>query len=149
MAARTAIAPAKLNFSLEVRPADRSGLHPVRGLTQSIGWHDILTMEESDTDRLSVHGADLPSGEGNLVWKAVKALRRRSGDLRRVEMKLWKRIPVAAGLAGGSADAAAALTLYGDLIGARDRPDRRRSGADRRGCHFLSSRGSSLDGWVR
>jgi len=36
MAARTAIAPAKLNFSLEVRPVDGSGLHPVRGLTQSI-----------------------------------------------------------------------------------------------------------------
>ena len=118
MTPRTANAPAKLNFSLEVRPVDGSGLHPVRGLTQSIAWHDILTMEESDTDRLSVHGADLPSGEGNLVWKAVKALRERSGDRRSVEMKLWKRIPVAAGLAGGSADAAAALTLYAELIGA-------------------------------
>lgn len=118
MAARTAVAPAKLNFSLEVRPADRSGLHPVRGLTQSIAWHDILTMEEAGADRLSVHGADLPSGDDNLVWKAVKALRERSGDRRRVEMKLWKRVPVAAGLAGGSADAAAALILYADLIGA-------------------------------
>ena len=117
MAVRRAMAPAKLNFSLEVRPPDRSGLHPVRGLTQSIAWHDILTMEGSDTDRLSVHGADLPSGDGNLVWKAVKALRERSGDRRRVEMKLWKRVPVAAGLAGGSADAAAALVLYADLIG--------------------------------
>ena len=97
---------------------DASGLHPVRGLTQSIAWHDILSMEESGADHLSVHGADLPSGEANLVWKAVRALRERSGDRRRVEMTLWKRIPVAAGLAGGSADAAAALILYADLIGA-------------------------------
>jgi len=118
MAARTAVAPAKLNLSLRVRPADGSGLHPLRGLTQSIAWHDILTMEESGSDHLSVHGADLPSGEANLVWKAVRALRKRSGDDRRVEMKLWKRIPVAAGLAGGSSDAAAALILYAELIGA-------------------------------
>lgn len=118
MAPRSAIAPAKLNFSLEVHPVDASGLHPVHGLTQSIAWHDILTMEESGTDGLSVHGADLPSGEANLVWKAVRALRERSGDRRRVKMKLWKRIPVAAGLAGGSTDAAAALTLYAALIGA-------------------------------
>ena len=118
MVASRAIAPAKLNLSLEVRPVDSSGLHPVRGLTQSIGWHDILTMEESGADRLSVHGADLPSGEANLAWKAVKAMRDLSGDHRRVEMKLWKRIPVAAGLAGGSADAAAALALHAELIGA-------------------------------
>lgn len=117
MRARSAIAPAKINLSLAVFPADASGLHPVRGLTQSIAWHDILAMEESGADRLSVHGADLPTGEANLVWKAVSALRERSGNHRRVEMKLWKRIPVAAGLAGGSADAAAALILYADLIG--------------------------------
>lgn len=118
MGFRRATAPAKLNLSLEVRPADGSGLHPVRGLTQSIAWHDILTMEESDTDQLAVHGADLPSGDDNLVWKAVRVLRERSGERRSVEMKLWKRIPVAAGLAGGSADAAAALTLYAELVGA-------------------------------
>ena len=118
MAARRVLAPAKLNLSLEVRSRDASGLHPVRGLTQSIGWHDILTMEESDADRLSIHGADLPCGEGNLVWKAVEVLRQRSGDHPRVDFSLWKRIPVAAGLGGGSSDAAAALLLYGDLIGA-------------------------------
>ena len=56
MAVRRAMAPAKLNLSLQVRPRDASGLHPVQGLTQSIAWHDILTMEESSADRLSVHG---------------------------------------------------------------------------------------------
>ena len=62
-------------------------------------------------------GADLPSGDENLVWKAVKALREQTGDHRQVAFRLWKRIPVAAGLAGGSSDAAAALLLYGSLIG--------------------------------
>ena len=118
MDARRALAPAKLNLSLNVRPRDASGLHPVRGLTQSIAWYDILTMEESDVDHLSIHGADLPSGDDNLVWKAVKALREQIGDHRRVDFRLWKRIPVAAGLAGGSSDAAAALLLYGGAVGA-------------------------------
>ncbi len=118
MDARTAQAPAKVNLSLAVRARDRSGLHPVRGLTQTIAWHDLLTMRESRTDQLAVHGADLPTDERNLVWKAVNSLRQASGDRSPVSMTLWKRTPVAAGLAGGSADAAAALVLYGDLIGA-------------------------------
>ena len=121
MADRTALSPAKLNLSLEIRPRDATGFHPVRGLTQSIAWYDILTMDESDSDRLTVHGADLPSGEDNLVWKAVKALRKASRVHREVDFTLWKRIPVAAGLAGGSSDAAAALLLYGDLISADHR----------------------------
>ena len=126
MAVHRALAPAKLNFSLEVRPRDGSGLHPVRGLSQSIGWYDRLTMEDSDTDRLSVHGADLTSGEDNLVWKAVRVLREQTGHDRKVDLGLWKRLPLAAGMAGGSSDAAAALLLYGSLIGlgagALDRP---------------------------
>ena len=118
MTVTRATAPAKLNLSLQVRPKDASGLHPVRGLTQSIGWYDILTMEPADSDSLVVHGAHLPSGDENLVWKAVEALRERTGDHRWAAFRLWKRIPVAAGLAGGSSDAAAALLLYGRLIGA-------------------------------
>lgn len=133
MAAGRALAPAKLNFSLEVRPRDHSGLHPVRGLTQSIAWHDLLTLEESDDDHLTVYGDDLPTGEDNLVWKAVRTLRGQTGIDRKVSMSLWKRLPVAAGLAGGSSDAAGALLLYSDLIGADplqlDRPAAR-IGAD-------------------
>lgn len=117
MAARKAIAPAKLNFSLEVRPRDGTGLHPMRGLTQSIGWYDLLKLERSGTDRLTVYGADLTTGDDNLVWKAVRVLRELTGRYRKVKIELWKRLPVAAGLAGGSSDAAAALLLYRALIG--------------------------------
>ena len=115
-------APAKLNLSLEVGRRDASGLHPVRGLTLSISRHDILEMEPADSDRLIVHGADLPTGGENLVWRAVEALRAGPGGHPPVSFELWKRVPVAAGLAGGSSDAAAALLLYGRLTG-RDRTD--------------------------
>ena len=119
---RRALAPAKLNLSLEVRRRDASGLHPVRGLTLSIGRHDVLEMAPADSDRLIVHGADLPTGCENLVWRAVEALRAGPGGHPPVSVELWKRVPVAAGLAGGSSDAAAALLLYGSLIG-HDRTD--------------------------
>lgn len=119
MSVRRAAAPAKLNLSLQVRSRDSSGMHPIRSLQQSIGWCDILTMEESEADLLTIHGSDaLPLGEENLVWKAVEALRGRPGSRRPpAEFVLWKRIPAAAGLAGGSSDAAAALLLYGGLVG--------------------------------
>ena len=120
MSSRRALAPAKLNLSLYVRRMDSSGLHPVRGLTLSIDRNDILDMAPAESDHLEIHGADLPTGDQNLVWKAVSALRSGRSDRPPVRFELWKRIPVAAGLAGGSSDAAAALLLYGSLAG-RDR----------------------------
>ncbi len=117
MSARRALAPAKLNLSLHVRRVDSSGLHPVRGLTLSISRNDILVMEPAESDHLEIHGADLPTGDENLVWKAVSALRSAQTERPPVRFELWKRIPVAAGLAGGSSDAAAALLLYGSLVG--------------------------------
>lgn len=110
-------APAKLNLSLRVGRPDAGGMHPIRSLVTTIGWWDVLTMEESDEDRLEVVGADLPEGGENLVWKAVEALRESSGDGPPVDIELTKRVPVAAGLGGGSSDAAAALQLYAQLAG--------------------------------
>ncbi|MCE2530841.1 MAG: hypothetical protein J4G11_13385 [Acidimicrobiia bacterium] len=120
MPALRALAPAKLNLSLHARRVDSSGLHPVRGLTLSIGWYDILVMSPAESDHLEIHGTDLPTGDENLVWKAVSAVRSGQRDSPPARFELWKRIPVAAGLAGGSSDAAAALLLYGSLAG-RDR----------------------------
>ena len=70
-----ATAPAKINLLLRVRSRDATGMHPLTSLVQSIGWHDILTLSESDEDELSIAGADLPTDGTNLVWKAVHALR--------------------------------------------------------------------------
>jgi 4-diphosphocytidyl-2-C-methyl-D-erythritol kinase len=85
-------------------------MHPLRSLGQTIDWCDLLSVEEAGEDALAVEGADLPEGGENLVWRAVEALRKRVGRQRpQLLVRLSKRIPVAAGLGGGSADAAATL----------------------------------------
>jgi 4-diphosphocytidyl-2-C-methyl-D-erythritol kinase len=103
-------APAKINLSLEIRSPDRDGMHPLRSMVQAIEWCDLLDVEESDEDYLEIDGADLPDDGDNLVWKAVTALRRTLGQERpSLHIKLTKAIAVAAGLGGGSSDAAASM----------------------------------------
>lgn len=109
-------APAKINLTLEVRPPERDGMHPLRSLVQAIDWCDLLEVEEDDEDRLEVTGADLPDDGDNLVWKAVSALRQRLGqDRPKLYIKLNKAIPGAAGLGGGSSDAAASMLALAEL----------------------------------
>lgn len=122
------LAPAKVNFTLMVGPRSASGLHPVRSLIQTLDWCDRITLEEGEEDRLEIEGADLPDGGENLVWKAVGALEKEAA-LRRPPLRitLQKRLPVGAGLGGGSADAAAVLDALGDMLGVA--PVRRRNAA--------------------
>ena len=110
-------APAKINLSLQVRQADADGMHPLRSLVQTVGWWDVLVLDESDSDDLQIVGADLPDDGENLVWKAIGAIRKHAESQRPVAITLTKRIPVAAGLGGGSSDAAGALIAYADLVG--------------------------------
>lgn len=105
-------APAKLNLSLLVRSPDPGGYHQIRSLVQTVEHCDLLEFDETDEDRLEVVGADLPDGGDNLVWKAISGLPRPS-----LSIRLVKRIPVAAGLGGGSSDAAAALGAVGEITG--------------------------------
>lgn len=110
-------APAKLNLSLEIRSPDASGYHPLRSLVQTIEWCDRLTVEAGDgDDRLVVDGADLPTDDDNLVLRAAHRLVGPTGRPR-LEFRLVKHIAVAAGLGGGSADAAASLCGVADLLG--------------------------------
>jgi 4-diphosphocytidyl-2-C-methyl-D-erythritol kinase len=110
-------APAKINLSLELRPPDSSGLHPLRSLAQTVDWCDRLSFEEADEDALVVEGADLPEGGDNLIWKALTALRQETGRNRPfLSIALTKSIAVAAGLGGGSSDAAAALSALASLL---------------------------------
>ncbi|MEK7252168.1 MAG: 4-(cytidine 5'-diphospho)-2-C-methyl-D-erythritol kinase [Actinomycetota bacterium] len=107
---------AKVNLSLRVRPRDTSGYHPIRSLVQSIGWADRVTLGFAhDEDGFTVDG-DLPAEEDNLAWRAVNAVRRDAGSRRPVLLHLEKRIAVAAGLGGGSADAAAGLVAASRLL---------------------------------
>jgi 4-diphosphocytidyl-2-C-methyl-D-erythritol kinase len=103
-------APAKVNLSLEIRSPEGDGMHPLRSMVQAIEWCDLLDVEEGDEDHLEIDGADLPDDGENLVWKAVTALRRKLGQERpSLHIKLTKAIAVAAGLGGGSSDAAASM----------------------------------------
>lgn len=111
-------APAKVNLSLEVGPRDATGLHPLRSLVLCLDWCDRLRIEETEEDRLQVVGADLPDDGENLVWKAVSAIRK--GNRPQLDIVLEKSIPVAAGLGGGSSDAAATLAAVADLTGQSD-----------------------------
>jgi 4-diphosphocytidyl-2-C-methyl-D-erythritol kinase len=109
-------APAKINLSLEIRSPGIDGMHPLRSLVQAIEWCDLLEVEESDEDHLEIEGAHLPDDGENLVWKGVGALRRKLGqDRPSLHIKLTKSIAVAAGLGGGSSDAAAAMLALAEV----------------------------------
>lgn len=108
---------AKVNLSLRVRARDSSGYHQIRSLAQSIGWSDRVSLGfAEDEDRFTVDG-DLPAEETNLAWRAVAAVRSDAGLRRPVDLHLVKRIALAAGLGGGSADAAAGLVAASRLLG--------------------------------
>lgn len=118
-----AVASAKINFSLHVAARDAdTGLHRIRGIFQSISWVDRLEAAFAEEDTLrSAGGGEVVAGWDNLAWRAVTAVREVAGSRRAVELVLDKEIPAAAGLGGGSADAAAALAIAGRLCGVERR----------------------------
>lgn len=119
----TVLAPAKINLVLEVGPRRPDGYHELATVFQAIALYDRVTMVESRGDvELVVSGprgtAGLPAGQANLVWQACTLLAAATGRRRvGVSVCLEKNIPVAAGLGGGSSDAAAALRLLARMWG--------------------------------
>ena len=107
---------AKVNLVLEVMGRRGDGYHEVAGIMQAIGLHDILTFEAADDISFSCSAPELQTGD-NLVWKAVSALRGATGETAGAGITLEKKIPVAAGLGGGSSDAAAVLKGLNRLWG--------------------------------
>ena len=102
------LAPAKVNLCLCVGPPRHDGLHELVSLMQSVTLCDELELTDADRDEVLCPGVDGP----NLVTAALAAFREATGwDGPRQRIAIVKRIPVAAGMGGGSADAAAALRL--------------------------------------
>ncbi|HEU5111982.1 MAG TPA: hypothetical protein VFU96_01620 [Acidimicrobiia bacterium] len=99
--------PAKLNLNLLVEAPRADGLHFLQSLVQTIDWLDQLEVEEAEEDILVIEGADLDS-EDNLVTRSLKEIRAR-GFVPPLAITLDKRIPIGAGLGGGSSNAAAML----------------------------------------
>ena len=112
----TVEANAKINLTLDILGKRPDGFHEVAMVMQSIGLHDTLTMEKTDGEiALSINVPWLKADEKNLAWRAAELVRQEYGLTGGVRMELTKRIPIAAGLAGGSADAAAVLKGMNEL----------------------------------
>ena len=110
--------PAKLNLQLAVGPPRADGYHDLVTVFQAVSLFDEVRAEPAGRDGVTVtgEGADrVPADRDNLALRAVAALRAQVKGTTRVHITITKRIPVAAGLAGGSADAAAALIACNEL----------------------------------
>lgn len=107
-------APAKINICLFLGGTRADGRHELVSVMQSLEWGDDLTLEPADRDEVVCQGVDGP----NLALAALQLLRDHAGWSEAVRLTIDKRIPVAAGLGGGSADAAAALRLAARAAGA-------------------------------
>jgi 4-diphosphocytidyl-2-C-methyl-D-erythritol kinase len=112
-------AHAKINLALDVTGRREDGYHLVRMIMQEIGLHDTLTFRTREDGKggltLKVGDADLSAGEDNLICRAARVMLKELGITDSLDIDLVKRIPIAAGLAGGSTDAAAVFLALRDL----------------------------------
>ena len=113
---------AKINLSLDVLGRLDNGYHIVKMVMQTIDLYDELVFETQDREcpsmeiTLVTDSGEIPGGEDNLIVRAVRRMEAKYGIRRDLKITLKKNIPVAAGMAGGSTDAAAALRAVRDLF---------------------------------
>jgi len=102
----------KINLSLDVLGRRKDGYHDVSMVMQTVYIYDVITLsklEGKDEIVLTTDVEGLPTGEGNIVYKAIKLIKEEYGIDTGVSAHIEKHLPIAAGMGGGSADAAAAL----------------------------------------
>ena len=147
MSARV-FAPAKINLTLEVGPLKANGRHPLQSVVAFADVGDWVQAEPAPALTLAISGpfaAELNVDEDNLVLRAARALAARAGiKASGAALRLEKNLPLASGIGGGSADAAAALralnTLWGQHLGEAELMDLGQSlGADVPACVFARS----------
>ena len=120
MISGSVVAPAKINLDLRVLERRSDGFHEIRSLLQTIDLTDEIraTVAPPDVLDLRVEPAGIVTSSGdNLMMRAAEGLRRRTGVQLGARLVLLKKIPVGAGLGGGSSDAAATLVLLDELWG--------------------------------
>jgi 4-diphosphocytidyl-2-C-methyl-D-erythritol kinase len=126
--------PAKVNLHLGVGAGRPDGYHELTTVFQAVSLYDEITVEPARKLSVEVRGEGariLPRGDDNLAVAAVRAVAARAGRTPAVRVTIRKSIPVAGGMAGGSADAAAALVACDALWGAGlDRSELARLAAD-------------------
>jgi 4-diphosphocytidyl-2-C-methyl-D-erythritol kinase len=110
--------PAKINLCLSVTGRRSDGYHEVEMVMQAVGLYDVVTVRTAGEGIAVACGAPgVPDGEGNIAWKAAEAMRVRAGSVSGLRITIRKNIPSAAGLGGGSSDAAAVLAACNRLLG--------------------------------
>lgn len=109
---------AKINLGLDVIRRREDGYHEVKMIMQTVDIWDRLTFTRKSEAgiELSVGGVDLPVGEDNLIYKAARLVLAQAGIDAGVAISLQKNIPIAAGMAGGSTDAAAVFHGLNELF---------------------------------
>lgn len=113
--------PAKINLTLEVLNKREDGFHNIQSIMQTVNLYDFLTFDVQKSDKteiiLSGNSDEIPYDERNLVYKAIeKFLQKANLDNYKIEVYIEKNIPVCAGLAGGSTDAAGAFFALNKLF---------------------------------
>jgi 4-diphosphocytidyl-2-C-methyl-D-erythritol kinase len=116
---RTFLAPAKINLCLHVLGRRPDGYHELAMIMQRISLFDrlLISLGEGEGVEVVCPGVELPPGGENIASRAASRLLALSGIKRKVTIRIDKRIPVAAGLGGGSSDAAAVLMGLNELLG--------------------------------
>lgn len=112
--------PAKVNLQLSVGPKESDGYHEVVTVFQAISLFDNLKISRSNQFEINLKGDyvnGVPTDQSNLVYKAVQLMSEKFDTDNSLEIEITKSIPVAGGMAGGSADAAATLLGIDQLFG--------------------------------
>lgn len=118
----TAVAPAKINLHLAVGDARTDGFHELVTVYRALDLWEEVTVSLGDDDEVTVSGPgaeQVPTDRTNLAARAVDLLREEAGSRASLAVHIRKGVPVAGGMAGGSADAAAALVATDRVLGLR------------------------------
>ncbi|WP_454084548.1 4-(cytidine 5'-diphospho)-2-C-methyl-D-erythritol kinase [Georgenia sp. Marseille-Q6866] len=111
-------APGKINLALRVGAPDEDGYHPLATVFQAVSLHEDVIASPADSLSLTVEGRDfdrVPTDETNLALRAARLLQEHAGITAGAHLHIVKQVPVAGGMGGGSADAAAALLACDQL----------------------------------
>jgi len=111
--------PAKVNLTLEILKKREDGYHEVRTILQKISLHDTLLVSLKKGEEISIitDNPDLPTGKENLVYRAAQRILKKSDYKGGVRVEIKKKIPLGAGLGGGSSNAAMTLKALNQLLG--------------------------------
>lgn len=108
---------AKINLSIDVLGKRDDGYHLVEMIMQTVDLYDVIKLKELSTNDIVIKSdsCDIPLGENNIVFKAISLIKKKFGINKGIEVFIHKNIPIAAGMAGGSSNAAAVLVGINEL----------------------------------